>query len=242
MTLTPEQLFARARQLHVAPPSRDAQRALITTYLRQHPLPPRPSRWARWRWAVAGSAAGVAGFVGMAAAAQGTMPGDLLYPVKIHVTETIQSAVAVSPQAQANVAAQQLQQRLDEAEQLADEQRFKESQRAQLEQGVAASAAAIQAHMKTLKKTDGQPAALKVSEDISETISKHETSLQQIANDHPDQRESVERFVAQIKHEREQLLEDHDEDVVNVDEDNGERDEKPTVDQPDGEHPDGGGD
>jgi hypothetical protein len=57
--------------------------------------------------------------VGTSYAAQTTVPGDLLYPIKIHVTEPIQGALATSASAQADWNAQVAARRLGEAETLA---------------------------------------------------------------------------------------------------------------------------
>lgn len=52
-------------------------------------------------------------------AAQGAVPGDFLYPVKVEVTENIQSAIALSNEAEAKLQARLTEERLEEAEELA---------------------------------------------------------------------------------------------------------------------------
>lgn len=61
----------------------------------------------------------VFGGVGTAAAAQGTLPGDLLYPVKLSVNEGVELALATSPKARAEVSAKLAERRVEEAETLA---------------------------------------------------------------------------------------------------------------------------
>lgn len=56
---------------------------------------------------------------GTSYAAQGSLPGDFLYPVKISVNEQVQAALAVSPVAKAQVHASLAERRLEEAQQLA---------------------------------------------------------------------------------------------------------------------------
>lgn len=230
MTLTPEQFFSQARQLRITPARTQTLRTAVVSFVEDHPLPTRPSLWARWRWALASSAAGLASLTGIAVAAQSAIPGDVLYNVKIRVNERIRNVIAVSPQAQADVAAQQLQQRLVEAEHLADQRRLGESNRQALEQSVAKSTSVIQTQISALKESAGQSAALKVTEDVSATITEHETSLKRVAEQHPDQRESVERFVEQIQREREQLLTDREDEGISTDEDtDSEPDDLPSV-------------
>ncbi|MEX0930917.1 MAG: DUF5667 domain-containing protein [Candidatus Paceibacterota bacterium] len=56
---------------------------------------------------------------GTAAAAHNALPGDMLYPVKIHVNENVRSAVAVGANAEARLQASLLEERIEEAQKLA---------------------------------------------------------------------------------------------------------------------------
>lgn len=56
---------------------------------------------------------------GTSYAAEGAVPGDLLYPIKVEVNENIKSALAVSAEAEARLQARLAQERLEEAEKLA---------------------------------------------------------------------------------------------------------------------------
>lgn len=61
---------------------------------------------------------------GTAAAAQSAIPGDMLYPVKIHVNENVRNAVTVGANAEAELQAELLKERVAEAEALASEGRL----------------------------------------------------------------------------------------------------------------------
>ena len=61
----------------------------------------------------------VVGAGGTSVAAQWSLPGDLLYPVKISVNEEVQAALAVSPVAKAQVHAALAERRIEEAQTLA---------------------------------------------------------------------------------------------------------------------------
>ena len=56
---------------------------------------------------------------GTSFAAEGAVPGDVLYPIKTEVNETIKSAFALSSEAEANLQARLTKERLEEAETLA---------------------------------------------------------------------------------------------------------------------------
>ncbi len=59
------------------------------------------------------------GGVGTAAAAQGSLPGDILYPVKLSINEAVEVALATTPVARAEVSAKLAERRVEEAETLA---------------------------------------------------------------------------------------------------------------------------
>ncbi|MDE2213008.1 MAG: hypothetical protein KGJ34_00510 [Patescibacteria group bacterium] len=69
---------------------------------------------------------------GTAYAAQGSLPGDLLYPVKIHVDEPVRGAFAVTPTAKAQWNAEVAQERLQEAQELASQGRLSTSTEGEL--------------------------------------------------------------------------------------------------------------
>lgn len=71
---------------------------------------------------------------GVAYAAQGSLPGNPLYAVKVDVTEPIQTALAVTPEAQADVHVELAQRRVEEAEALAVQGRLDATTTQQLEQ------------------------------------------------------------------------------------------------------------
>jgi hypothetical protein len=56
---------------------------------------------------------------GTAGAAQGSLPGDFLYPVKVSINETVEIALATTPVAKAEVSAKLAERRVEEAETLA---------------------------------------------------------------------------------------------------------------------------
>lgn len=65
-------------------------------------------------------------------AAESALPGDMLYPVKIHVNESVRASLAVSAEAEAAVRASIAEERLREAEKLAADGRLSAEARARL--------------------------------------------------------------------------------------------------------------
>lgn len=75
---------------------------------------------------------------GTSLAAQNTVPGDLLYPVKVHVNENVQSAFALDANAKANLELALLQERVEEAKRLSDEGKLHGQVEAQVQTMIAA--------------------------------------------------------------------------------------------------------
>lgn len=71
---------------------------------------------------------------GLAYAAEGSVPGDLLYPVKIRVTEPIRDALAITPAEKASWDAEKAVRRLNEAETLANKNKLTPQYQNELEQ------------------------------------------------------------------------------------------------------------
>src|SRR3989339_848820 len=70
---------------------------------------------------------------GVAMAAEKSLPGELLYPIKIHINERAKSLTAVSPEAKGKFEVEKLEQRLQEAEILSNRGELNPESRAILE-------------------------------------------------------------------------------------------------------------
>ena len=76
------------------------------------------------RMTMAGLALFVIAGTGTVSAAQGALPGDLLYPIKVSVNEKVEVALAPTPAARAQVQAKLAERRVDEAQALASRGRL----------------------------------------------------------------------------------------------------------------------
>src|SRR5579872_4017446 len=76
---------------------------------------------------------------GMAFAAEGALPGDVLYPIKKDVNENVLRAInSASPVASANLETQIMQTRLTEAEELDKEQKLNDANKAIIQKNILA--------------------------------------------------------------------------------------------------------
>ena len=70
---------------------------------------------------------------GTAAAAEGALPGDMLYPIKVHVNEEMRATLTVSPKAKADWQVSRAERRLEEAATLALSGKLDDATRAELD-------------------------------------------------------------------------------------------------------------
>lgn len=88
---------------------------------------------------------------GTSLAAENALPGDILYPVKIHVNEEVRAAFALNSEARAQWDAERAERRLDEAAELANEDRISAETRADLEHRFEAHANQAEAEFAEIK-------------------------------------------------------------------------------------------
>jgi hypothetical protein len=84
---------------------------------------------------------------GVSFAAQSSLPGDVLYPVKVSVNEPVRSLFAVSAQAKADLDLQFAQARLEEADKLAVSGRLSDSVRQNLETKLESHVSSLGTHL-----------------------------------------------------------------------------------------------
>lgn len=122
----------------------------------------------------------ILGGSGMAAAAEGALPGDLLYPIKTNITEQVLSLFSHSAEEKAEFATELVNRRLGEINQLATEGRLTSGARSKIEQQVSNHLAQVDVQVAALKKDNKPKAALSVSSQVETTLRSNEQALQSI--------------------------------------------------------------
>src|SRR3989344_1918947 len=132
-----------ATRLRMDNDAREHTRALLSEYVKMRPVRAQP--------AIPSYESGLSGFFvrhsmpafaavfvliiggGTAAAAEGALPGDILYPVKVHVNEEMRATLTVSPKAKADWQVVRAERRLEEAATLALSGKLDDATRAELD-------------------------------------------------------------------------------------------------------------
>ncbi|MDE2078997.1 MAG: hypothetical protein KGI73_01275 [Patescibacteria group bacterium] len=139
---------------------------------------------------------------GAAYAAQGALPGDVLYPVKINLDENIQQALAFSDQAKANVNASLAAERLKEAATLAAEGNLSTSTADTLQQNLDQHLSQVSAHLAKLSAEGNAAAIANVNAHVESDLSAYASALatlQTNAKVGTTTRDSVAMFVSGLK-------------------------------------------
>lgn len=112
-------------------------------------------------------------------AAEGSMPGDLLYPVKVGVNEKVGGALALSSESKAKLQAEFAERRLAEATNLAVDNKLTADVRAKLSDDFAKHADSAVAQTKDLEKKN-VAIAIGLASNFESNLSAHEALLAQI--------------------------------------------------------------
>lgn len=126
--------------------------------------------------ALALSLAIVVSGAGVSYAAELSVPGDILYPIKVSVNEEVRAAFATTPEKRASFAAERAEKRLDEAATLAVSGKLDDTKREDLEARFAKHAAEATAQAETFEETDTS-AAVDFAANFETRLAAHEALL-----------------------------------------------------------------
>lgn len=189
-----KKLFESPADISLTPEERAHTRGILTGFMVSHPVrgtelerlnlqrPSYSSIYFKFMpiFAVIMIAALLGG--GVSSAAEATLPGDVLYPIKVHVNETVRSLVAVSPQAAADWHVQLASRRLDEAEHLAVENRLDAQTQAGLAVAVSENAKEANKGARELEQKKNNAGAAEVDSNLEATLNAHARVLRNLAN------------------------------------------------------------
>lgn len=164
----------------------------------------------------------VSGSGAMAYVAQGALPGDPLYGVKINVNERVESALAFGVEAKGEVAARHTERRLQEATILVSQGRFTQKLNQGVEKRLDDSLDALEGVLTALNEEQKFEAASRLQTTVEGKVSAHADILDRLrtATKQPDTDsvENLRKYVKENQEELKQNIEDTAERVKDSDE------------------------
>ncbi len=118
---------------------------------------------------------------GVSFAAENSLPGDALYPVKLYLNEEVRAVLATSVEAKAGWEARRAERRLEEAEKLAADGRLEAGQQARIEKNFERHAEKTQASIAKLEAEADVRAAAELSSRLETSLEAHSRILDRLS-------------------------------------------------------------
>jgi hypothetical protein len=209
-----EKIFSEARRLSLTADEKSAGREMLRSYMALTPMvaPQQTAKKPAFGFARAWTHKTAAAFsvslavllsaASVSYAAEGALPGDLLYPVKVGVNEEVRATVAVSAQAKASWEAERAERRLAEAEQLATRGRLRAETRIAIEAQFRNHAERAQKGIAELEDSSDIEAAANVNAHLEGSLRAHKKIIAMLADDSNDDDDTqVNALEASVDHE-----------------------------------------
>lgn len=117
---------------------------------------------------------------GTSIAAKYSIPGDNLYPVKINLTEKLETLTAITPEEKAIIEAKHLDNRLGEAEILSNQNKLENGVQEKVKKQITQNLEEAVAHVETLKSNGETENAKKIKISLEKSLQKHKDVVDEI--------------------------------------------------------------
>lgn len=118
---------------------------------------------------------------GVSYAAEGAVPGDALYPIKVSVNEEVRDIVALTPEAKADWATRLVERRLEEAEKIAQETgEISPAAQTVIEEKIEKHIEKIELHLTRVEEKKNVAGASEISAKLETTLRSHVAVLEKV--------------------------------------------------------------
>ena len=181
-------IFKKLKHEKLTRAERKQLKTNLLAFVARHPLY-RPERtifslfsWPRYRYAtvalIISLVVALAG--GTTYAAEQTLPGDLLYPVKIHVNEEIKAVLILSPEKKIEWEVRRAERRLEEAEHLTARGALKVEVRTKIEEQFVKQANRVQERIKKFEDRGHAAVAAELNYRFETSLAAHERIIERL--------------------------------------------------------------
>ena len=137
----------------------------------------------------------------LAYAAEDTVPGDMLYPVKVDIVEPIRGRFKFTPEARAKWNARRIERRLEEGQRLMSREDRFAKHLPKLQERLELHTQRLEEHLAKLESVEN---AEEIRSHMEKTLERHEAMLDSIESGDV-QPEEVRRFMHHVKQRRERI-------------------------------------
>ncbi len=180
-----EKIFARVERVALTADEKSAGRTMLQSFMALRPIRTRKSLHVLGKHAAVFTT--TLGFLlsaaGMSYAAEGSVPGDTLYPVKVKVNEEVRAALLTNSKDKAHWEAARAERRLAEAEALATRGKLKKEASAKLAVQFRGHAEKAQKQLAVLRTETNTDAADEVSTHLEVSLRAHGKILRGLDDD-----------------------------------------------------------
>lgn len=110
---------------------------------------------------------------GTGIAAENSLPGDVFYPIKIHVNETLESALAVTAKGDAEVSVRQAAERLSEAEKLKEKGELTSEQSVAIKNSFLTEVGLMNKNLQKIKEKGDSKSVEEINGEFESEINEH---------------------------------------------------------------------
>ena len=118
---------------------------------------------------------------GVSVVAENSLPGDLLYPVKININENVVAVFSLTAKAKAEWEVKRVERRLGEAVKLAEKGELKGDVLTKIESNFSAHADRVESRIKMLEEKGDSRAAVELAEKFETSLEAHEDVLSRLS-------------------------------------------------------------
>jgi hypothetical protein len=195
-----EKIIDGAKSIFLHSEEKVLMRKNISDFAESHPINKIKSPYAAFlgyqRYAVFALLFVVIIGSGTASAANGSLPGDLLYPIKINVNEKVEKLLAVSPKAIAEVDVKQATRRLEEAETLNEKGALTPEINDQIKMDFGQKLDSLDSSLTKLDEKGDSKSADEVVDSLSADLENHALILSNVSEDSEKETVSPKAFSA----------------------------------------------
>lgn len=132
-------------------------------------------------------------------AAEGSLPGSPLYPIKVGINEEVRGWFTVSEEAKARWESRRLERRLEEAEELALNGEISAEVKAKIEENFERHAEKVKSRIEEFESRNDFEAAADVSSNFETSLSAHEKILSGLLEDRKEASTSVRSLLEKVR-------------------------------------------